>query len=79
MISQSDQYKAYSKTGVNGHSQKDQKLVSNTYYHLMQVKSIAAEHSAILSTFIELPFVIEIFVLSTLSCRSTQVKLYYSN
>ena len=32
----------------------------------MQVKSIEGEHSAILSTFIKLPFVIEIFVLSIL-------------
>ena len=30
----------------------------------MQVKSIAGEHSAILSAFIKLPFVIKIFVLS---------------
>ena len=34
----------------------------------MQVKSI--------STFIKLPFVIKIFVLSILSCRFTQVLLY---
>ena len=37
--------------------QEDQKLVFKTYYHLMQVKSIA-ECSAIFSTFIKLPFVI---------------------
>ena len=37
----------------------------NTDYRLMQVKSIAeGEHSAILSTFIKLPFSIKIFVLS---------------
>ena len=52
----------------NGHSQKDQKLVFKTNYRLMQVKSIAecskGGHSAILSTFIKLPFVIKIFVLS---------------
>ena len=30
----------------------------------MKVKSIAGEHSAILSTFLKLPFVIKIFVLS---------------
>ena len=32
---------AYSKTCVNGHSQKDRQLVFKTNYHLMQVKSIA--------------------------------------
>ena len=40
-----------------------QKLVFKTNYGLMQVKSIA-EHSAILSNFIKLWFVIKIFVLS---------------
>ena len=44
-------------------TQKDQKLVFKTNYCLMQVKSIAV-HSAILLTFIKLPFVIKIFVLS---------------
>ena len=43
-------------------------MVFKTNYCLMQVKSIAecsnGEHSAIRSTFIELPFVIKIFVLS---------------
>ena len=47
----------------NGHSQKDRKLVFKTNYCLMQVKSIV-EHSAILSTFIKLPFVIKILFLS---------------
>ena len=37
------------------------------------------EHSAILSTFIRLPFVIKIFVLSILSGRFTQVLLYVPN
>ena len=48
---------------------KDQKLVFKTNYRLMQVKSIAecskmlqGEHSAIVSTFIKLPYVIKIFV-----------------
>ena len=44
---------------------KSKKLVFKTNYRLMQVKRIAEcsmEHSAILSTFINLPFVI--FVLS---------------
>ena len=39
-------------------------MVFKTNYRLMQVKSIAGAHSAILSTFIELPFVIKIFTLS---------------
>ena len=38
-------------------TQKDQKIVFKTNYCLMQVKSIAEEHSAILLTFIKLPFV----------------------
>ena len=38
-------------------------MVFNTDYCLMQVKSIA-EHSAILLTFIKLPFVIKIFCVS---------------
>ena len=47
-------------------TQKDQKLFFKTNYRLMQVKSIAecSEHSAILTTFIKLLFVIKIFVLS---------------
>ena len=47
--------------------QKDQKLVFKTNYRLVQVKSNAEcskEHSAILSTFIKLPFIIKIFILS---------------
>ena len=44
----------------NGHSERDLKLVLNTNYRLMQVKSIA---ECSLSTFIKLPFVIKIFVL----------------
>ena len=49
---------------LNGHFEKDdQKLGFKTDYRLMQVKSIR-EHSAVLSTFIKLPFVIKIFVLS---------------
>ena len=49
-------------------TQRRQKKVVKTDIRLMQVKSIeecsCVEHSAILSTFIELPFVIKIFVLS---------------
>ena len=47
---------------LNGHSQKDQKLGFKTNYRLM----LQGEHSAILSTFIKLSFVIKIFVLSIL-------------
>ena len=49
---------------TNGHSKKDKKMLFNTNCRLMQDKSIA-EYSAILSTPIELPFIIKIFVLST--------------
>ena len=57
------------KPVLSGHSKRRQKLFFKTNYRLMQVKSIAEcskgrEHSAILSTFIKLPFVIESFVLS---------------
>ena len=49
---------------------EDQKLVFKTDYRLMQVKSIAEcsllEHSAILLTFIKLPFVFKTFILSIL-------------
>ena len=49
---------------------KDQKLVFKTNYGLMQVKSTNVlqnaprEHSAILSTYIKIPFVVKTFVLS---------------
>ena len=53
----------------NCHCQKDQKMVFKTNYSLVNVKIIAeyskGEHSVILSTFIKLPFVVKIFVLST--------------
>ena len=39
-------------------------------------RMLLVEHSAIVSTFIKLPFVIKIFVLSILSGRFTQVLLY---
>ena len=55
-------------------------LKKKTNYRLMQVKSISmlqGEHSAILSTYIKLPFVIKIFVLSFLSgCILRKVLLY---
>ena len=50
----------------NGYFQKDRILVFKTNYRLMQVKS-----SAILSTFIKLPFVLKIF-LSIFEWRFTQ-------
>ena len=51
----------------NDHSQKDRKLVFKTIYRLMQVKRIEeCSRGAFCntSTFIKLPFVIKIFVLS---------------
>ena len=57
-----------------------EKLVFKTDYHLMKVKSI----TAILSSFIKLPFVIKIFVLSTFEWRlktdvtETHITLLYS-
>ena len=46
------------KPVLNGHSQKDRKLVFKANYHLMQVKRIAecsnGEHSAILTIFVKL-------------------------
>ena len=55
------------KPVLSGHSKGEQRLVFKTDYCLMQVKSIAEcskGHSAILLTFIKLPFVIKTFVLS---------------
>ena len=53
------------KPVLSGHSKRRPKLVFNADYRFMQVKSIAeGEHSAILSTFIKLPFAIKTFVLS---------------
>ena len=48
---------------------EDQKLFFKTDYGLMQVKILQNEHSAILSTFIKLPFVSKIFVLSIFEWR----------
>ena len=65
LLNRVDRVYIYSKTGVNGHSQKDQKLVFKTNYCSLQVKSVEKwEHSVILLAFIKLPFVIKIFVLS---------------
>ena len=57
----------YSKTCVKRPLSKRPKIVFKTNYRLMQIKSIAmfqGEHSAILSTFIKLLFVIKISVMS---------------
>ena len=51
------------KPVLSAHSKKTKILVFKTDYCLMQVKSIG-EHSAILWTFIKLPFTIKTFVLS---------------
>ena len=51
------------KPALNGLSQKERKLIFKTNFRLMQVKSMA-ECSAIRSTFIKLPFVIKVLVLS---------------
>ena len=53
---------------MNEDQKEDQKLFFKTDYRLMQVKSIAEcskrEHSAILSTYIKLPFVFKTSVMS---------------
>ena len=52
---------------LNDHSQKDHNLVFNTNYRFKSIAECskgALKHSTILSTFIKLPFVIKIFVLS---------------
>ena len=58
----------YSKTCVKRPLSNDQKLVSKTYYRLIQgqkyCRILQGEQSAILLTLIKLPFVIKIFVLS---------------
>ena len=68
---------------LNGHSQVDHKLVFKTNFRLKQVKSIAecskGEHSAKLITFIKLPFVIKIFVVSIIEWPFSQVLLYIAD
>ena len=49
------------------------------YLDLKYCRMLRGEHSAILLTFIKLPFVIKIFVLSILSDPFTQVLLYKPN
>ena len=54
----------YSEPFLNGHSQKERKIVLKTNYYLMKVKSVA---ECILQYFrpsLSYPFVIKIFVLS---------------
>ena len=64
------------KRVLSGHSKT--KIGFQDQYRLMQVKSIAEwEHSAVLSIFIKLPFVIKIFVLSIFEC-SLRLALLYS-
>ena len=69
-----------SKTCLKRPFSKRPNMVFKTNFRLMLVKSVAecskGEHSAILSTFIKLPFVIKIFVLYILSGRLRQVLLY---
>ena len=68
----------YSKTCLRRPLKKKTKLFLKTDYRLMQVKSFAEcyKHSAMLLTFIKLPLVIKIFVLSILSGRLRRVLLY---
>ena len=64
------------KSVISGHQKGRPKLVFKTNYRLMQVENIALDHFAILHTFIELQFVVKIFVLSILSGHFIQVLLY---
>ena len=54
------------KLVYNGHSQKEQKFQDQLSFNAGQkyCRMLHGEHSAILSTFIKLPFAIKIFVLS---------------
>ena len=60
----------HSKTGLKQSFKKKTKIGFQVDYRLMQVKSIAecsqVEHSAIILTFIKLPFAIKTFVFSIL-------------
>ena len=77
---QINSFNGYSKISPKRPLSKRQKLVFKTNDRLMQFKSIAefskGVHSALLSTFIKLPFVINIFVLSFLGGHCRQVLLY---
>ena len=58
----------FHKTYLRGHSQKDEKIGVNDQVSLntgrKYCRMLQGEHSAILSTFIKLPFSIKTFVLS---------------
>ena len=71
----------YSKTIVKRPLSKGQKIGFQDQLWLnagqKYCRMLQGEHSAILSTFIKLPLVIKVFVLSILSGCFTQVLLYY--
>ena len=73
-------YTMYSKTCVKRPISKRPKIVFQDQMLLNAAQKYCrmhqGEHSAILSTFIKLPFVIKFFVMSVLSGRFTQVLLY---
>ena len=60
-------------------SQYPEDRFSHVEAHLMQVKSIPLEHSAILLTFIKPPFVIKIFVLSIFEWLETGLIVCFDN
>ena len=68
------------KPVLNGHSQKDRKLVFKTNYRLMQVKSIAECSKVSVPQYfrpsLSYRLSLRIFVLSILSDRFTQVVQY---
>ena len=69
----------YSKNVLSGHSKRRQKVFKADFCLISRSKVLQnapREHSAILSTFIKLPFVFKFFVLSILSGRFRQVLLY---
>ena len=73
----------YSKTGVKQPLTKRPKIGFQDQLSLnagqKYCRMLQREHSAILLTFIKLPFIIKIFVLSILSGHFTQVLLYTDN
>ena len=70
-------YEIYSKPCLKRPLKKNQKLIFKTNYCLIQVKFTAeGEHSAILSTFIKLLFVVKLFILSIFEWPIRQVLLY---
>ena len=79
-LSELGQLLKYYKTCVKRPLLKRQKIGSQDQLSLnagqKYCRMLQGEHSAILSTFIKLQFVIKIFVLSILSSGFTQVLLY---